>query len=129
MKKLIPLFLIALLFSCQNSAQVNKEQNAVINAKPVEVPMKNGKAKAYFASGCFWCVEAVYESVKGVDEVIDILSPEAFYKEAHQYIFEAIFPAFAPIIAIYFKLDKFTRLFEYFIFQENKIGLFLCSFV
>lgn len=25
---------------------------------------------AYFASGCFWCVEAVYESVKGVKEVI-----------------------------------------------------------
>jgi peptide-methionine (S)-S-oxide reductase len=25
--------------------------------------------KAYFASGCFWCVEAIYESVKGVKEV------------------------------------------------------------
>ena len=25
---------------------------------------------AYFASGCFWCVEAIYESVKGVKEVI-----------------------------------------------------------
>ena len=71
MQKLIPLFLIALLFSCQNSAQVNKEQHAVINAKPIEVPMKNGKAKAYFASGCFWCVEAIYESVKGVEEVIN----------------------------------------------------------
>jgi len=27
---------------------------------------------------------------KGVDEVIDILQPEAFYKPAHQVIFEAI---------------------------------------
>lgn len=26
--------------------------------------------KAYFASGCFWCVEAIFESVKGVPEVI-----------------------------------------------------------
>lgn len=26
--------------------------------------------KAYFASGCFWCVEAIFESVKGVKEVI-----------------------------------------------------------
>ncbi|NJB72386.1 peptide-methionine (S)-S-oxide reductase [Saonia flava] len=25
---------------------------------------------AYFASGCFWCVEAVFESVEGVTEVI-----------------------------------------------------------
>ena len=31
---------------------------------------------------------------KGVDEVIDILSPEAFYKEAHQHIFEAIYLLF-----------------------------------
>ncbi|TBN04672.1 replicative DNA helicase [Hyunsoonleella flava] len=31
---------------------------------------------------------------KGVDEVIDILSPDAFYKEAHQLIFEAIFQLF-----------------------------------
>ena len=27
------------------------------------------KVKAYFASGCFWCVESVYESLKGVEEV------------------------------------------------------------
>ncbi|WP_301161990.1 replicative DNA helicase [uncultured Winogradskyella sp.] len=31
---------------------------------------------------------------KGVDEVIDILSPDAFYKEAHKFIFEAIFKLF-----------------------------------
>ena len=31
---------------------------------------------------------------KGVDEVIDILNPEAFYKEVHQYIFQAIFKLF-----------------------------------
>ena len=27
-------------------------------------------SKASFASGCFWCVEAVFESVKGVKEVV-----------------------------------------------------------
>ena len=27
-------------------------------------------SKAYFASGCFWCVEAIYESVEGVAESI-----------------------------------------------------------
>ncbi|MDB2625684.1 peptide-methionine (S)-S-oxide reductase MsrA, partial [Flavobacteriaceae bacterium] len=25
---------------------------------------------AYFASGCFWCVEAIFESVEGVSEAI-----------------------------------------------------------
>ena len=31
---------------------------------------------------------------KGVDEVIDILSPEAFYRDGHKHIFEAIFKLF-----------------------------------
>ncbi|HPF96585.1 MAG TPA: replicative DNA helicase [Mangrovimonas sp.] len=31
---------------------------------------------------------------KGVDEVIDILSPEAFYSEGHQHIFQSIFELF-----------------------------------
>ncbi len=71
MKHFLPVLLITSMFSCQNKAQTNTEQQAVINAKPIEVPLQNAKARAYFASGCFWCVEAVYESVKGVDEVIN----------------------------------------------------------
>ena len=31
---------------------------------------------------------------KGIDDVIDILSPEVFYKEAHQLIYEAIYTLF-----------------------------------
>ncbi|RAJ14501.1 peptide-methionine (S)-S-oxide reductase MsrA [Olleya aquimaris] len=71
MKKLIPLITLLFLFSCNNHAQTNPKQEAVKTAKPIEVPLEDGKAKAYFASGCFWCVEAVYESVKGVDQVIN----------------------------------------------------------
>lgn len=29
-----------------------------------------GIEKAYFASGCFWCVEAIFETVYGVEEVV-----------------------------------------------------------
>ncbi|MBC3757336.1 peptide-methionine (S)-S-oxide reductase MsrA [Hyunsoonleella sp. SJ7] len=71
MKNIITLFVLTLLFSCQNVAQNNKKTDAVKNAQPVAVPMENGLDKAYFASGCFWCVEAVYESIKGVKEVIN----------------------------------------------------------
>ncbi|QNK77508.1 peptide-methionine (S)-S-oxide reductase MsrA [Winogradskyella undariae] len=70
MKKLLTILTIALLFSCHNQAQVTPKQQAVIDAEPVTVPLKDGKAKAYFASGCFWCVEAIFESVKGVEESI-----------------------------------------------------------
>jgi peptide-methionine (S)-S-oxide reductase len=31
---------------------------------------KGELAVAYFASGCFWCVEAIYEHVKGVEEAV-----------------------------------------------------------
>lgn len=41
-----------------------------ITAEPAQTSGEGGTAKAYFASGCFWCVEAIYESVKGVEESI-----------------------------------------------------------
>lgn len=72
MKKI--LHLLPLLFfttiNCQNNTTYSAKQQAVIDSKPVEVPLENGVAKAYFASGCFWCVEAIYESVHGVQEAI-----------------------------------------------------------
>jgi len=43
------------LFSCTGKTNNNQEQKL---------------KKAYFASGCFWCVEAIFESVKGVEEAI-----------------------------------------------------------
>ena len=73
MKKIIVLVLISILFSCKNTAQNSENKtnrDSVKTAIPIEVPLENGLAKAYFASGCFWCVEAVYESVKGVEESI-----------------------------------------------------------
>ncbi len=55
----------------KSGTRQSKSNKQLQNAKPIEVPLENGIARAYFASGCFWCVEAVYESVKGVDEVIN----------------------------------------------------------
>ncbi|MGC6422571.1 MAG: peptide-methionine (S)-S-oxide reductase MsrA [Flavobacteriaceae bacterium] len=37
-------------------------------ATPLVIP--DGYESAYFASGCFWCVEGVYEKVYGVSEVV-----------------------------------------------------------
>jgi len=67
------LFLITFsvfLFSCGNGNTQTVTKPEIANAEPVQVPLEKGKAKAYFASGCFWCVEAIYESIKGVDEAI-----------------------------------------------------------
>ena len=57
--------------SCQTKIKKTQIQHNLENASPIEVPLKDGMSRAYFASGCFWCVEAIYESVKGVSEVIN----------------------------------------------------------
>ena len=61
-------FIILALFlnSCISVGQLKNNENPVW--EPPNNNYKNLK-KAYFASGCFWCVEAVFESVKGVYEV------------------------------------------------------------
>ncbi|KAF9657617.1 peptide-methionine (S)-S-oxide reductase MsrA [Tenacibaculum sp. ZH5_bin.1] len=38
--------------------------------KEVSVETSSETKVAYFASGCFWCVEAIFESVNGVEEVV-----------------------------------------------------------
>ena len=124
MKKIVSLLIITLLFSCNNSAQViNKKQQAVIDAKPVVVPIKKGKARAYFASGCFWCVEAVYESVKGVEESISGYSGgytknptyessntgRTGHAEAVEIIYDPNVISFATLVDVYFASQNPTQ--------------------
>uniref|UniRef100_UPI00404ABDBD peptide-methionine (S)-S-oxide reductase MsrA n=1 Tax=Flavobacterium sp. TaxID=239 RepID=UPI00404ABDBD len=55
--------ILLLLFGtlgCESQAQTKK-----LSLEP-----KNGQAVAVFASGCFWCVEHVFESVVGVQEAV-----------------------------------------------------------
>ena len=41
----------------------------IIVLSKLNLVSQNNKSEAYFASGCFWCVESIYESLKGVIEV------------------------------------------------------------
>ncbi|WP_108423478.1 peptide-methionine (S)-S-oxide reductase MsrA [Flagellimonas amoyensis] len=71
------LFLLLILAStsCQPKNKSDKPETAqkVEENHSVEVKLTADQLKgyetAYFASGCFWCVEAIFESVKGVKEV------------------------------------------------------------
>ena len=123
MKNIFTFIFVTLLFSCQNNAQVNSKQQAVIDAKPIEVALENGKAKAYFASGCFWCVEAIYESIKGVDEVISgysggyTKSPtyessntgRTGHAEAVEVIYDPKIVSFATLVDVYFSSQNPTQ--------------------
>ncbi|MCF7560529.1 peptide-methionine (S)-S-oxide reductase MsrA [Sabulilitoribacter multivorans] len=123
MKKLILLLLITSTFSCKNQAQNKEEQLSIINAEPIEVPIKNGKARAYFASGCFWCVEAIYESVKGVEESISgysgghTKSPtyeasntgRTGHAEAVEIIYDPTIVSFETLVDVYFASQNITQ--------------------
>ncbi len=71
MKSLYSIYSIVLIifltWSCQareNTADINK-------AKPVLTTAQQQRLDTvYFASGCFWCTEAVFERVQGVYDVV-----------------------------------------------------------
>ena len=131
MKSLILTFSIALLFSCQNNAQQkavatsnkSKIEQGLMTEDPIEVPLQDGLARAYFASGCFWCVEAVYESVKGVKESISgysgghTLNPtyessntgRTGHAEAVEIIYDPNIVSFATLVDVYFGSQNVTQ--------------------
>ena len=53
--------------NAENAEIVNDEVDEVVKLSPQQLSTYE---TAYFASGCFWCVEAIFESVKGVKEVV-----------------------------------------------------------
>lgn len=65
-------FLIAILLfsSCASSQKNKKESSAKEHQLNASFDVNPKLQTAVFASGCFWCVEAVFESVEGVDNAI-----------------------------------------------------------
>ncbi|MCV6628308.1 MAG: peptide-methionine (S)-S-oxide reductase MsrA [Flavobacteriaceae bacterium] len=69
------LFLSLLSITCtgKNTTE-NKskhiESSFLAEEKPNSKQQKSDEAVAYFAAGCFWCVEAIFEHVKGVRDAV-----------------------------------------------------------
>jgi peptide-methionine (S)-S-oxide reductase len=72
MKNIYLITLLLASISCQPKSKAAKL--ALEEPKPEKVLLTTKQLQnyetAYFASGCFWCVEAIFESVKGVKEVV-----------------------------------------------------------
>ncbi len=100
--------------------------------KPVQVPMQDGLKRAYFASGCFWCVEVIYESVKGVKEVYsgysgghtnnpsyeDSNTGQTGHAEAVEVIYDPQKVTFNQLLDVYFGSQNITQVNG----QENDHG-------
>lgn len=117
-------FSILTLGACQPSGTDNAKQMELMNAKPIQVKATaDGLEKAYFASGCFWCVEAVYESVKGVKESISGYSGghtenptyeasntgKTGHAEAVEIIYDPKVVSFATLVDVYFGSQNITQ--------------------
>tara|TARA_R100000935_G_scaffold58911_1_gene99613 strand:- start:43586 stop:44266 length:681 start_codon:yes stop_codon:yes gene_type:complete len=129
MKQLFSIVFASLLLTVQASCQSGNESNkkaetqAQNTQKPVEVPSENGLEKAYFASGCFWCVEAIYESVKGVKESISGYSGghtenptyessntgRTGHAEAVEIIYDPSIVSFKQLVDVYFGSQNITQ--------------------
>lgn len=63
---LLALFIVTAT-SCQSKAKEKTTSTTILTESAQDLSKYE---TAYFASGCFWCVEAIFESVKGVKEVV-----------------------------------------------------------
>ena len=121
MKRLIIILpiLFCKLSSCQSPIK-NSKQQAVINVKPVEVPIENSIARAYFASGCFWCVEAIYESVIGVQESVSGYAG-GFTKNPTYELSNTGRTGHAEAVEVYYdpKLVSFSTLLDVYFGSQN----------
>ncbi|MFD2565084.1 peptide-methionine (S)-S-oxide reductase MsrA [Aquimarina rubra] len=116
-----------ILSSCQGNSQTQDQKSTASqnqNTTPIQTEPINGLERAYFASGCFWCVEAIYESVKGVSEVISGYSGghtqnptyessntgRTGHAEAVEVIYDPKIVSFSTLVDVYFGSQNVTQL-------------------
>lgn len=126
MKKSLSI-LIVLVFiqaSCQQSKNNTRTSKNLTELEPVEVENQDGFKRAYFASGCFWCLEAIYESVIGVQESISGYSGghsknptyeesntgETGHAEAVEIIYDPKVISFKQLVDVYFGSQNISQL-------------------
>lgn len=128
MKKLLLMALTLLAIStasCQNTAEKYKAEAAEKqkNIQPVDVGTTNGLRKAYFASGCFWCVEPIFESMYGVVESFSgysgghtknptyeqVMTGRTGHAETVEVIYDPHKIDFETLLDIYFNSQNITQ--------------------
>ena len=104
-------FLLA-FSSCAESTAKTKDQSP-LQTDPLEKEAKDVNlqeyATAYFASGCFWCVEAIYESVEGVVEAESGYSGGAEYNPNYRDVSYGR-TGHAETVKVYYDPSKVTFL-------------------
>lgn len=123
MKTIYSLLLIILLSLALTSCAQNKPTKKEATSKKEKVDLTN-YSKAVFASGCFWCVESVFESVKGVQEVISgyaggdesnptyeqVGSGQTGHAEAIEVYYDSTVVSYTSLLKVYFNSQDVTQI-------------------
>ena len=123
MKNTLLITFLVLITNCTNAQKFSEKQNLIINSIPIEVNTEKIH-KAYFASGCFWCVEAIYESIIGVNEVIsgysggftsnptyDIVNTQTTgHAETIEVIYNPELITFSQLVDVYFGTQNIEQI-------------------
>lgn len=92
--------------------------------EPIKVKVKEGMEVATFAGGCFWCTEAVFLEIKGVEKVVsgyiggktvnptykDICTGETGHAEAIEITFNPNEVAYEDLLEVFFGTHDPTTL-------------------
>lgn len=119
MKKLLILLVLSNVMMACNFSKKNPDVAQLENFEE----LAQEHEMAYFASGCFWCVEAIYENVKGVKEVISGYSGghtknptyeesntgRTGHAEAVKVIYDEDIVNFATLVDVYFASQNVTQ--------------------
>src|SRR5690606_38137960 len=101
-----------------------KPENSCDSMASLSLEEKQKLSKATFAGGCFWCVEAVFERVKGVKEAIsgyaggsevdptyeEVGSGQTSHAEAVQIYFDPEVVSYRTLLEIFFATHDPTTL-------------------
>lgn len=104
--------------SCQSSPKKEKTEVVKETGKEIAKLSQEDLSKyetAYFASGCFWCVEAIFESVKGVKEAVSGYAGGTEQNPTYQQVGAGL-TSHAEAVEVYYdpKVISFTALVQVF---------------
>lgn len=122
MKTFLLLSLLSLGY-CESNQSPLKTQNQEFQ-EPIKMNIKEGKEVATFAGGCFWCTEAIFLELKGVEKVVsgytggtvknpsyrEVCTGTTGHAEAIQITFDPNLVAYEDLLEIFFSSHNPTTL-------------------
>ncbi len=109
-----------LIFSSFNCESKNKGKDKIVSEVKLSEQDLQKYETAYFASGCFWCLEAVYEHVKGVKEVISGYSGGTEKNPSYEQVGRG-YTSHAEAVKVYYdpKVISFKELVDVYYASHN----------